>query len=812
MINTILLIECLLLLCKPNFFNLAPQSQIKDDTLHIIEKVYLHTDRNYYYSGEDIWFKAYLIDASNNILTNHSNNLHIDLISPKAKIIDSHIIRIENGLGNGDFSLSKDLPSGQYKLRAYTNYMRNFDDQIFLNKVILIINPLDPSDKQADSIKYVENKINISFFPEGGSLVDNVSSIVAFKATDALGIGCDVSGEIYSSTGEIVNTFKSIHIGMGAFFIKPVPGLSYYALTKNLYGDVNKSEIPRSFPTGIDLNVNRNQSNELVVTIQTNLETLPLLLDHNLTLTVSAHNLSFKTAVFRMESLAFRFILPVNDLPDGVVILSLSGLDNVPLCERLFYIQNNEDIKVNLETNKIVYNQRDSISVKIYLSGNSVIEQEAFLSLSAAENIFTKKSSPFASTISSWFLLESDVRGPIEDPSYYFDSSNPRRLEDLDLLLLTQGWRDFEWKYKSINYLPEQGFTISGRLKKLPFDRPLLGSKVNLGLLGSENTIITNLRTDSLGRFYLNNVDFIGEVILVASAVNEKEKLRGGIVLDSLKYVPPQTENNYPEYKLLLNENIASFKNDAITKSIIRQKFKLSDTIRLEEVRVVSKKTDRTDPQSTKIERDRIIYGSPDNEIIITPQLESYSNALEVIRGRIPGVKIFGTDPNISVVIRGPNSLSSGTTPLFLIDGAVSSITDILALPVSCIDRIDILKGPITATFGVRGSSGVIAIITLTANRFTNVNIESHSVRIKISGYDPPRVFYSPNHSISSSSIYNPDLRSTLFWAPNITLEYNKNKILKYFNADHSSMIKIVLEGITSGGIPVSAKALYKVD
>jgi TonB-dependent SusC/RagA subfamily outer membrane receptor len=814
MINTILLIEWLLVIYKPNFFDPVPQNQIKDDTLKIIEKVYLHTDRNYYYSGEDIWFKAYLIDASNNLITNHSNNLHIDLISPKTKITDSHIIRIENGLGNGDFSIPKDLASGQYKLRAYTNYMRNFGDQIFFYKDISIINPLDPNDKQADSIKYIENKINIGFFPEGGSLVDNVSSIVAFKAVDALGKGCDVSGEIYSSDGKLITSFRSVHQGMGSFVLKPLSGRRYSAIVKNTSGDRINTELPRSFSTGVTQSIIKDESNNLMLAIKTNPQTFQLIRDKDLSLNISARNVPLKTIIFRIKSLYNKISIPLNDLPDGIIMLTLSSVyQQLPLCERLIFLQNNNNINLQIETNKMTFKQRDSVALKITLRGDSTTSDKAFLSLSAADNISSNSSYQFPSTISSWFLLESDVRGPIEDPSYYFDSSNPNRIKDLDLLLLTQGWRDFEWKYKSMSYPPEQGFTISGRLKKLIFDRPIPGSKVNIGLFGTENTLITSLPTDSLGRFSLPGVDFIGDVMIVASPVNEKEKLSGEIILDSLKYVPSEIENNFPAYRLQINENIASFKNDLLTKSRIRKKFKLSDTIELEEVKVIAKKTDSSDPQSIKIKNDRVMYGFPDNEVIITPGMESYSNALAVIRGRIPGVEIFGGGREIKIIIRGMGSINGGSSPLFLLDGVTSSIEEILTLPVSWIDRIDILKtASNTAIFGMRGGNGVIAVITRTANRFTNGNTESHSVRLKMSGYDAPRVFYSPHHTARSSSIYNPDLRTTLFWDPNITLEYNKSITLNYFNADYSSTIKITLEGITTSGIPVSTKAIYKVD
>ncbi len=82
----------------------------------------------------------------------------------------SRIIRLEDGLGNGDFKLPDSIKSGRYKIRAYTNYMRNFSDQLFFSKEIIVVNSTDEKDKITDEVKYVENKIRLSFFPEGGSL------------------------------------------------------------------------------------------------------------------------------------------------------------------------------------------------------------------------------------------------------------------------------------------------------------------------------------------------------------------------------------------------------------------------------------------------------------------------------------------------------------------------------------------------------------------------------------------------------------------------------------------------------------------
>lgn len=791
------------------------KSHSADDSLKVIEKVYLHIDRDSYYPGDDIWFKAYLVDASDRFLSNHSGNLHVELISPSFEIIKSHIIKLNDGLGHGDFHLPDSLISGKYRLRAYTNYMRNFSDDLFFNKNITIFNSSDSDKFFLDNVKAIIDKPEISFFPEGGSLVDNVTSVIAFKALDAHGNGYDVTGEIYSSTDEKVTTFKSTHKGMGAFLLQPVTGSSYYAVVKTQNGEKVRFEIPRSFSTGVVLTVSRNQTGKLSLKFKTNTATLPLFLDHDLSLTVTARGLIFKKYSFRMKSLHSFLNIPVDDLPDGIVMLTLTGIDNMSLCERLVYLQNSKDARINLETDKKVYSRRDSVGVKISMTVNSSIPQYAFLSLSAADNIFTDNSSRSPSTISSWFLLESDVRGLVEEPSYYFDLKNPNRLKDLDLLLLTQGWRDFEWKYKNMKYPPEYGFTISGRVRKKFVDGLVKNSKVNIGIFHNGKPLIAILPTDSSGRFLLKGVDLTGEANLIASAAaGMKDQLQGWLLLDSLKYSPPEIlKVKFPTKQLINDTNIENdtlfieksrslsnkirpFIQYAEFRKSIQYKYRLSDTIKPGEVKIIAKREDTPESSLSKAERN---LGTLfiDKTAIITPELEKYGTIAQLMAVKF---HLFSL---------GGELLSHQGSPLFLLDGMPVDFEGIATLPVSLIERIDIVNNAY-GMFGQKGKYGAISYTTKNDWGSTH-SPYYHSANIKFSGYNEPRIFYSPKHHTTLESDYKPDLRTTLFWEPDISIENNKEIVLTYFNADNSSRVKVVIEGITTAGIPVTGTTDYEV-
>src|ERR1035437_9303041 len=393
-----------------------------DDSVNLIEKVYLHVDRDSYHTGDDIWFKAYLIDALDRLLTDHSSNLHLELISPSSKIISNRIIRLDGGLGNGDFKLPNDISSGRYILRAYTNYMRNYGDQLFFSKEIAVINSTD-SGEISDRVKYVENKIQVSFFPEGGSLIDNVSSIVAFKATNYLGKGCDVSGKIYSSGGDLITTFKSTHLGMVTFFLRPLPGLSYYSIVRGADSIDIRTELPKSFSTGVTLSASINQNNELLIITKTNSESLVLLSDRDLLLSFSVRNEGIKTIPLKIKSPVTSFVIPTDDLPDGILMLTLSDSKAIPLAERLVFIEREAPVEIQIKPDKAIYSKREPVSLKITLPVDSTIERDCSVSLAVVNENLIENTSQYPRNISSWFLLESDVSGYVEDPSYYYDPS-----------------------------------------------------------------------------------------------------------------------------------------------------------------------------------------------------------------------------------------------------------------------------------------------------------------------------------------------------------------------------------------------------
>ena len=104
------------------------------------EKVYLHLDKPYYAIGDDIWFKAYILNSKTQAPSEISKILYVELINEKDSVKKLIKLPVMGGITWGDFKLTDSLGEGNYRIRAYTNYMRNFGTDFFFDKTIKIGN------------------------------------------------------------------------------------------------------------------------------------------------------------------------------------------------------------------------------------------------------------------------------------------------------------------------------------------------------------------------------------------------------------------------------------------------------------------------------------------------------------------------------------------------------------------------------------------------------------------------------------------------------------------------------------------------
>ncbi|NQU32287.1 MAG: hypothetical protein HQ521_03550, partial [Bacteroidetes bacterium] len=163
------------------------------------QKLYLDTDREFYFLDETIWFSFYLLNGQTHIPISGDQNLHVDLIDSSGKLVVSEMYPIYDGFSKGNIQLNKDINPGSFIIRAYTNYLRNFGEESFFYKPVTIDctkNLFELQNKIQTELIKNQDQIKIDFLPEGGIILENTSNIIGVKITDNNGKGINTSGVI----------------------------------------------------------------------------------------------------------------------------------------------------------------------------------------------------------------------------------------------------------------------------------------------------------------------------------------------------------------------------------------------------------------------------------------------------------------------------------------------------------------------------------------------------------------------------------------------------------------------------------------
>ncbi len=707
------------------------------------QKVFIHTDKQTYLAGETIWLKAYLLDARTHQLSDFGSTLVVEMYNTAGEAVSSMLMKLESGTAHGSISLLDSLPEGNYLIRSYTNWMRNFGEESFFEKEILVRNPKEENFVNRRSIRRnrafnreLENlteRYQFAFFPEGGHLVAGVESRVAFKAANLTGAGLEASGRLLDDRGREVLHFETTHNGMGQFNFKPHESASYRAEVRFPDGSVKTLPLPVA-PAGHALQVNVVGSMlELVVRSSGNLSAA-----HTGQIYLVGHvrgSLVFHTSGTLEEDL-FRHRIPVGDVPEGIFHITL--LDNFaqPLARRLVFVQNGER-EYPVRDVRITPSRRVGYDHQMELTFDWPEQADGSYSLAvlgSAEQI----SSPDVDMVSS-LLLTSELSGPIERARAYFDETNVRRLEQLDLLMLTQGWSLFEWdgilagEFPEIRYGVADGLTIRGKVNAIASSQPAGQVMVSLSV-GKEGREQLTARADPQGNFIFTGLNYTGRFTAEFIAGRDPSGRSLGISLETRHL----TDIDYPFGPATMPRTTLGRGDDWTRVSAPRT------TLRSRQ------------PQRAP-DRQPSIYGEPDQVIYLEDIREDYATIAAVMRGRVTGL----TETPTGFILRGPSSMRSSTDPLYVVDGTITPPSYFLNLNPREVERIEVLRGPKAAIFGVRGANGVLIAITR-----LSLAGDKNVYEYTLYGYHEPQEFY---HSrIQTEKVLDSGIYITQHWEPGI--------------------------------------------
>lgn len=770
------------------------------------EKAYLHLDKPYYTAGETIWFKAYLVEANSLLPDTVSIPLYVELLdNQRGKIIEKKILKLEGGSAAADFMLPDTLKAGYYRLRAYTNWMLNFDEKLLFSKDFKVYRP-----NQVDEpAKLNAQEIDFQFFPEGGNLVEGIENRMAYKAVDALGNGLDVSGMILNDKGDTVINFESEHLGMGLMTFKPKVGETYTAKIK--YRNIYEKEVSlptvekQGFVMGIESVADKNN--------------IRLFVGHNIdnmTGQIAVVGQSQGKICYTAKTVSTKKVLlikiPKSKFPEGITQFTVFNDKGLPLCERLIYLKNDTTLNINLLPNKTQYKTREKVTIDIEAKDakGQPVSGDFSVSVTDAGQVLEK---PFAENIASYLQLSSDLKGRIEQPAYYFSKENPEASRHLDILMMTQGWRRYQWSDILKDQLPkpkflfERGLSISGEISRpngKPFEKP-----VNLTFMFKlkDSTQLFGMgMAEKDGSFAAYNLNFVDSAKVVIQAIAGNNNRNTKIFIN--RAFSPKVQ------VVAIPFNIVTFDEKELADYLKRTKealdfertLRFNKAILLNEVQVKAKK-------KTQERDNRVLYDTPSKSLTIDRTMAGYTNVLDLIRGRFAGVQVSGNANDPTITIRGVSSIMLSSEPMFLLDGMRTDKSAILMLPVPDVDRVDVLTGAEASIYGTGAGGGVISVLTKRGNpNYDYSQDETLGVEhFGIAGYYPTKEFYAPKYDVDIPENLRPDFRSTIFWSPKVRTDANGKASITFFNTDSQSKVNINLEGISSTGIPIVAKTTYSV-
>jgi hypothetical protein len=789
------------------------------------EKIYLHTDREYYFTGETIWLKSYLTDSRSGRLIPGAENIYIHLTDETGKSTIEQTVLSVNGVVSSQIALSDTLKPGNYLLQAFTDYLLNFGSEAFYSKNFSISKPA-LSLRAINSRQQMRNNTrmvaDVSFLPEGGMLLEGLSNLVAFKAIDKDGYGIEATGSVKDETGTELVSFTTDYKGMGLFFMTPEPGKTYHAEI-NGFPSFHFRFDSLIVPEGVKIQLVNQTSRELIVNISGNSEKFsgePFYL-------VNMHR---GQSVFyqsvKMESRNHLLKIESDILKGGINQLILLDKNLRPVSERLLFSDNFNLKTLETKVNQDKFSTRSEVNLTI--SENENEQEVSNLSVAVVHEAAFPKNGVSQNILSALFI-ESELNGFIETPADFFTDNNMSATTKQRLLMLTNGWSNYLWNQapsstEPLTHKQKAGLELQGLATEVATGQPLINGEITLILEKDREMAFLTQNTDSDGFFTFSGLLFNDTANIIVQAKNERGRQNTAIQLIPSVNMPIHSEKlNSLNTELIIPEKLDLQKYN---QHISLRNYQRKQGLRTESESDVAGNNDSADGHFR-------IYEKAD-QVIEIPESETMSgNILDYLTGKVAGLDIY----NNNVTLRGTANVGGSSTPLFLVDGVpfttgsfsglpeevgqntgdelqsvkTSAVDKIKTIPVGDIEKVEILKSPQNlAIFGTEGANGVIALYTRKGKSAKGTALAKGIIEQKIAGYASHKSFYSPKYTPETKQAEKPDLRTTLFWEPELVLQ-NGNTELSFFTSDQTGKYKVIVEGISESGKICRGSAEFEV-
>ena len=645
-----------------------------------------------------------------------------------------------------------------------------------------------------------QDDFSAKFLPEGGNLIANIDQVIAFKAVGVDGRAIDVEGVIQTKSGIEVCSIKSEHSGMGKFTLKAQAEETYIATLSTKEGITRSFTLPMAQPTGCVITLKPESLNRLLLQIHTS-ENYPR---SNLVAIIQSRGI----VNYVVEDLSRALSIPLEKLRSGVAQISIvDKTTRSVVAQRLFFVRGAvASATITPSVRKFAPREKVQLNFGIKNSAGNAVRGDFVVSVTDADLL---KANPNTDNIFSYMLLNSELKGHIENPTYYFEADDAKHNEHLDLVMLTHGWRRY-----NINSI------LAGKKPRIaqPFEKEqsISGSiKSTVGKTRNTSVMIFRNRKEYLGvhdlnstnRFFITGVDAPDTTVYILQALNKNgtsERVR-------IK-VDPQV---YPTTPTIAREAYQKKVETSLTEEyMVRSKNTYFEdggmpVVDIDVVEIIAKRSVTYDYSSSlndfntvsgdmtrfvsifdALQRFRQLVVEGNNVYVASPKLSksnvSVSHDDSEDSGGIDNVEINMEDDKIDLM------------PALYVNGTQMDMGIIDAYPMSEVLSVSYLDKFESMAAGMGSETGAIILHVKDINAREKFLINSMT-EVIVPGYAAPIEFYAPDYSVENDKNKR-DNRTTIAWVPSLQSTSSGDAVLSFWTADRQSDYRVVIEGITAEG------------
>jgi len=751
------------------------------------EKLYLQTDRPNYLTGETLWFKVMVIDGSFHRPVTTSKVAYIEILDRFNQPVLQTKVSLRDGQGAGSVFLTASLSSGNYQVRAYTNWMKNFDEAFFFSKTITILNTFRKIESEATASS--TPALDAQFFPEGGNLISGITGKVAFRVVNQNGTGINFKGYLLNEHQDTVARFAPHKFGIGHFTFTPSAGHTYRAVIREASGKITAVKFPVVADKGYALRVVDTTASEISISVSANLGEAQT----SFAVFIHARNIIARFETGSLHDNQATLHISKRDLPDGISHVTLFDQNMNAACERLYFKKPENMLAVSAETDQQRYANRRRVTLDLQ---TMLADQPKAAAL--AVSVYKMDSLPeFQQSITDYLWLTSDLKGSVESPSYYFSADTPEVKEAQDNLMLTHGWRRFVWsditkkQVTHFTYLPEYRNHIIQGVVRSTDGKPAFGILTYLASPGKTIRLYSS-RSNAEGEVFYEMQHFEGNTRII---VQTNPATDSTYRIDILSPFPVQKGQPVIPPVMLTPASASSLSDRSMAMQVQDVYFGAQQDAHV---------------QPSVLADTTAFFGKPD-EVYFLDAFTRFPVMEEVMREYVPGVMVRKRKDGFHfLVLDNVNRKVFDETPLILLDGVpLFDADEIMSFDPLKIKKLEVMTRQYY--LGPLWLRGIVSYTTY-AGDLSGFTLQPRSLRMNYEGLQLQREFFSPRYeSPKQRESRMPDQRTLLYWNPYVSTDATGKQRIDFFTSDVPGQYRVVVEGITPDGRAGSASHTFFV-